>query len=258
MQSMGIFVINLEKSTDRLQQVWPLLSKLELPLYRVDAIHGGSLVAWESLVDQHAHRQYFGKTMGLGTLGCALSHCKAWEAFLESSHEFSMICEDDIEFDPDQMTSLLPLLLKDKDLWDICGLQLNHGGAPVVIKKYPQVPCRLVSYLFPVTGGGCYVLNRKAAEALKVAALPVRWPVDHYYTRPWGMGLAFVGIEPRPVVQRQGVSEIDVISRYQKEIASMKDSLIRGWRVTQRSVRTVIYGLYIWIKCWLQQKAFKR
>ncbi len=252
MKDIGIFVINLKESTDRLRQVWPLLSKLNLPLFRVEAIHGGKLDSLESLVDQRKHQRYFGKTMGRGTAGCALSHSKAWDVFLQSPYQFAVICEDDIDFDLVELESVLSCLMRDKEVWDICGLQLNHRGCPLTIKKYSSH--HLVSYLFPVTGGGCYILNRRAAQILKTNAHPIMWPVDHYYTRPWGMNLVFVGVEPRPVFQRPGKSEIDSISRHHQEKLSLRGSLIRVWYVIQKSLGTVGYGFKTWMHSYIRIK----
>lgn len=208
------YLINLDRSKKRLSYVQPKIKELDIPMERIRAIDGVQLSKSEikNSVDLESYHNFLGHNPRVGTIGCSLSHIKAWQAFLASDKEFAIIFEDDVSFIPQQIKQAMVNLLANSDKWDIANLETYHNGLPLVIQKFEN-GTRMVVYLTEVTHAGAYILNRKAAERLLQKALPIKIPVDHYFTRGWEFDLKFVGIEPRLVKQGYGDSEIEVTKR---------------------------------------------
>jgi len=206
----GIYLINLDKAKDRLEQINPLLADVGLPVIRFSAVYGKDLTDEyiDSIVDYDSYEKFLAKEPGKGTIGCYLSHVKTWEEFLKSDYEYAFIFEDDVSFDPRQVKEVYNELLEKKQLWDISSLDINHRGSPVMISKLSN-NLNLVIYKYKVTNAGCYIINRTAALQLLKYAYPIKMPIDHYFTRTWELKLKFTGVEPRIVRQTFGDSYIN-------------------------------------------------
>lgn len=206
----AVFLINLDKSTKRLENITPMLNGLPIKTYRVQAVEGDSLATHEveDLVDMHKFNEYRGRFPKKGEIGCSLSHYKALKQFLASSLSFALILEDDVLFDPTQLTQILEKAIAHRKHWDVLAMQLNHRGLPVKTMDLDN-QYRIVRYYGSVVESGAYLLNRKAAEAYINYFFPIKLPYDYFYTREWEMGIKFRGVEPRPVIQSEVKSVID-------------------------------------------------
>ena len=98
-KSVGAFVINLDRSPERLAYVMPQVKALGFPVKRVVGIDGKKLS--ESEIENVTNNSTLAKEKG--TIGCTLSHMKAWREFLESNYEYAVIFEDDVAFDPEKL-----------------------------------------------------------------------------------------------------------------------------------------------------------
>ncbi|MDR1375624.1 MAG: glycosyltransferase family 25 protein [Holosporaceae bacterium] len=204
-----VYLLNMDRATARLAKVMPMISRLGFQWERISAIDGDLLSKEyiKSIADLESYKKYFRMLPEVGTIGCSLSHEKAWRKFLESNNEFAIIFEDDAYFDPQELLEIIQPLIKKKELWDIVGLELNHHGHP--IKITPLVNGRfLVAYLSNVKHAGCYLINRFAAHKLLEKFYPIKMPVDHYYTASWEFNFKFAGVEPRIVRQKFKYSQI--------------------------------------------------
>jgi glycosyl transferase family 25 len=206
------YVINLDRSKGRLNAVLPLVEALGLPFYRISGVDGSSLTdkEIETQVDLKAYKDYLGHYPKKGMIGCTLSHYKAWKIFLESENEFGVFFEDDVSFDPALLREVIDSLENNKYLWDLTSFEISHRGAPLTLKQLslPHTNKNLSIYLTEVTHAGAYILNRKAALALLRKSLPIKMPIDHFFTRPWEFDIIMAGIEPRIVFQTFGDSDI--------------------------------------------------
>jgi glycosyl transferase family 25 len=221
---IGAYLINLDRATERLNFVMPSISALGFQVERISAIDGRNLSKTQinSIVDEKTYRMIFKMLPEKGTIGCSLSHEKAWRAFLKSDNEFAIIFEDDVKFDPDELSQTIKSVIEKKSLWDIANFETKHRGCPIRISKLNDDKYDenhdgkyetkyLVRYLTNVTHAGCYLINRKAAHELLLKFYPIKMPVDHYFTTCWEFDLRFAGIEPRIVSQKFGNSQIKTL-----------------------------------------------
>jgi glycosyl transferase family 25 len=175
-----IYVINLDRDTERMASIRDNLTRLGLGFERLPAVMGKDVPEWEKLV-----------------VGCYLSHLKAMETFLKTDAPWCVILEDDVEVLPACADVLRSLA--EKDDWDLVKLFNFHSGMPV--KKRELVGGhRLVAHLTRTTSSAAYVVNRRAAESLLRSMRPISEQVDHALDRPWETGLRTRGVRPMPVV----------------------------------------------------------
>jgi glycosyl transferase family 25 len=264
------FVIHLPRMPERYQSLAPLLTQLGLPFSIVEGVDGSTLDPDTVPTDASSIRKFCGQSqLGTGTLACYLSHVKAWKTFLASGRRFGLICEDDIRFCPQEFAAALKGVIDQENLWDICSFQLNHRGCPLPLKflaiqslatkplTLPKEGWSLCYYMFNVTGAGAYLINQNAAEKLLAKALPIRMPLDHFYTQSHLLKLRFVGLEPRLVHQDASDSEIDKLGREQKKQASFPKRLRCAMYRLCKDIKAGGYNFYQWICAWTSQKLKK-
>lgn len=251
------YLINLDKATDRLHNVMKNLHELEFPIHRVVAIDGNSLSDdyISSITDEFTYLKFFRMLPENGTIGCSLSHLKAWKEFLKSDDEFALICEDDITFNAQELMSTINQLIIQKDVWDIVNFETLHSGFPQEIAKLSNNKS-LVIYLTNITHAGCYLINRKTAYRLIEKFYPIKVPVDHYFTASWEFGITFLGIEPRIVKQVGEKSQIKVGKV--KKISTKRMFFQNAKLNIERAIIQTIYNTLIYIKfLWNNSKLTK-
>lgn len=246
----GVYIINLNRSKERYEYIKGYVNGLGLKSELVEAVDGSTLSIKEisEKVDLESYKMFLGHLPKRGTIGCSLSHIKAWQKFLSSNLQFAVIFEDDVSFNPNKVKIIIEDLVKNNKLWDIVILEISHNGFPLKIKNLTNNN-HLVVYLTEVTHAGAYIINKKAAKNLLRKALPIKMPIDHYFTRSWELDIKFTGIEnPRLVYQTFGNSDIAKTKKLPDEEFSILDSLKRGMYKLQSYVIRFFYNLKLYIK----------
>lgn len=250
-EGIGCYIINLDRSQERYEQILPLVKSLNLPYERISAVDGYKLTDEDlkKVVDFKMYGQYLGHMPKNGTIGCTLSHIALWKRFLASNFKYALVFEDDVIFKPETLTHAIIGVLKQNKLWDICSFEIHHSGAPMNLCPI-TADSHLVYYMLRVAHTGCYLISRKAAHHLLSKALPIKMPVDHYFTRGWELGLTFAGVEPRLVHQKKGHSEIETSTRIKNNFLNV------SWIKPFYEVQTcIIYFLYN-VKKYIQYKIY--
>lgn len=234
-------MINLDRSPDRYNYIKPYIDGLKIPVHRISAVDGALLSKEEikNIVDFATYSKLVSDNVRLGGVGCYLSHIKALQAFVDSNYEFALIFEDDVSFDPERLESVIQELLDNREFWDINTFQIARKGSPITLKTLSNSQ-KLSLYLSKFTGAGAYLINRKAAHKLLEKALPIKMPIDLYFSRVWEMDLKFTGIEnPRIVNQTFGVSEIRKTAKIYTD-----DSMLSFTRIVYKSQTALMRYLY--------------
>lgn len=170
-----VYIINLSHEKDRLKNTLLECRKNNLTnVTRIDAVYGKNLSRKEI---QKNTSFICSKMCTSSTIGCAMSHKKAWETFLKSGNEIGLIFEDDIYMEDDFQTELKQKLenvpsdfdilylgcavgCKSKNNLDnlVCGKLYNSKGFKKINKDIivPDTPLGLHAY----------ILSRKGAKQL--------------------------------------------------------------------------------------------
>ncbi|WP_462157331.1 glycosyltransferase family 25 protein [Pseudoalteromonas sp. GB56] len=90
------YVINLERSQDRLARITNELNALSLDYEVVPAVDGANLLPEQlAQYDQVRNQKNYHKPLSAGEIGCVLSHKKALTTFLASDYDVLLLLEDD-------------------------------------------------------------------------------------------------------------------------------------------------------------------
>jgi glycosyl transferase family 25 len=193
---LGVWLINLDRSTARRETMEARLAALGLPYTRFPAVDGRA--EWDRLVsgvDLPAFRRNVGREVLPGEIGCYASHLAVWQALLDSPHDVALVLEDDVVFHDDFLPAL-DLVLAEADSWDMVKLNVIRAKQPVLRKRLG--PYRLNAYVGAFTGMGAYLITRSFAKAQIQAMRPVRRPFDHALDHFNARTFRHYGLEPFP------------------------------------------------------------
>jgi len=227
--SMGIFVVNLDRSPERWASISEQLEAQGLTPHRVAAVDGkGRSLADFPECDPKGYRLCHGALPRTTEIGCYLSHVKALRAFLESDCAIATIIEDDSVIN-DDFAEVLQLLEQNRAHWDMMLLYGNHRALPArlieISEKYA-----ICGLSFIQTGSVAYMINRACAKALLENLLPIRLPYDHAFAHPAFHKLRMRACLPYPVsATRSSGSTIDYSVKQKKQLR---------WRVPTLAYRT--------------------
>ncbi|MBE6447098.1 MAG: glycosyltransferase family 25 protein [Alphaproteobacteria bacterium] len=241
---VGSFVINLDRATERWNFIKRSVEALGFQTARISA-EDGNLLSDDyinSISDKERYRRYFKMYPEKGTIGCSLSHEKAWKEFLLSDCEFALIFEDDASFDPSVLKNCVEDAIKYRQLWDVLELEPYHHGSPVAIRRINASHSMCV-YFSNITHAGCYLINRATARKFLQKMYPIFVPLDHYINAAWEFDVKYIGVEPRVVRQRTCASQIKTTSS--KKFSDIRTICSNALYNIRRSVVWFLYSCYI-------------
>ncbi|MCV0352546.1 MAG: glycosyltransferase family 25 protein [Nitratireductor sp.] len=190
---MKIYVINLDRAHERMEQMRSQLDDLGLPFQRISAVDGSTI-----------DRAHFPLSQRLdGEIGCSLSHCAAWQELLNSSDQYALVLEDDAVVSPD-----MALLLDDPGLLpedaDLLKLETTMVPTGVSKKSHATVSGRHVRQLMAHhTGTAGYIVSRDFARKNIDRVSKAEFPVDIALFDDSAVNRATVyQLVPAPVIQR--------------------------------------------------------
>ena len=203
---LRIFLINLDRSPDRLALMAGDLDRLGLAWERIVGVDGATLALPDPRIDEAAFRRRHHALLRRGEIGCYLSHHAALVRFLASDADLGLILEDDVELS-DALPDVLTALDGCREHWDVVKLYATHPGG--IITRAPlDGRHRLVSFAFRHGSSAAYLVNRKAAASLVAGMLPMTVPWDHEFDRAWKHGYRLRAAMPFPVSRRRSPSTI--------------------------------------------------
>lgn len=205
--TLDTYLINLDRSPDRLAAMQAQLDQMGLPFARVRGVDGAA--DWDSLsadIDIPRFERNVGRRILKGEIGCYASHMAVWDRIIEADAPVALILEDDVVFHDDFMDAVAALVAA-KDHWDM--VKLNHIRAKQPLRQKGVGTWRLNAYLGPFTGMGAYLVTRDAVARLRPRMTPPTRPIDHELDRPWVHQMRHYGLTPWPShVQDHGQSTI--------------------------------------------------
>ena len=191
---MGVWLINLDRDTDRMAAMQAQLDDMSLPFTRFAAVNGKERVEeLKQRADEAAYFRNMGSNLLPGKLGVFASHTSVWEAFIASDYKVALILEDDVVFHDDFLQSL-NLALAASDQWDT--VRFNCIRAKLPVSQGKLGPYTLNAYVGPFTGNATYLIKKDVARRI----LPGLWPqtraLDHELNRFFKHNFRQFGLEP--------------------------------------------------------------
>jgi len=230
-KNLAVYVLNLDRSPERMKRMTAKLKRLGLPFKRIVAVDGKTARFTRRECDERKYELAVGKKTTPTEIGCFVSHYNTLSEFLDSSSaEFALVMEDDMDF-ADDFSAMLGALLARGD-WDMVKLNGRHGGGYVwrsrLAGRYD-----LVKNLFHQSDCGAYVMNKKAARSYVGGLYPMFVPIDHEFVKFWKYGLRGFCVDPFPTRSEGSRSTIDYAA------------LRAGRRPWYRKLPTALYKSFI-------------
>jgi glycosyl transferase family 25 len=203
----AIYVINLDRSPDRLARMSERLDRLALAWTRIPAMDGKEFgpPPWPNH-DLRGFDRRLGKPPNPNEVGCYLSHVAALKAAAASEDAVSLILEDDAEFSED-FREILDDVMARRAEWDVVTFAGLHRALPRPNAQLRNGR-RLVTFLAPQRSAAAYLVTRDAARKYLAHILPMRVPFDQEFDKGWRYGIRFRGVVPHPVVSDPRASTI--------------------------------------------------
>lgn len=210
---LGVYLINLDSSTDRLAQASAELKKHNIEFERISAVDGRKLdvQTYESYNSQQANT-LMGRDLLGAEIGCYLSHKRCVAEFLASDFDFIIVVEDDLEVISDLVATVektVQWLEENQKGWYL----INIGSTKRKLsKKLQQIDHHdlLKAYYFPVLTLGL-VWSREGAQAFQNDLVQINAPID-VALQSWLTSLSKGYSIYSPLVQPNGAeSDIDAV-----------------------------------------------
>ncbi len=199
MSNYKIFVINLDRSPERLAGMKKQLDAIGVGFERVQAVDGKNLrddeierVSPEHIVSKSYHR-----ALSKAEVACSMSHRKAWQKIVDDDLAFGVVLEDDVEL-LDNFAEVLRLLESlPTGGWDFIKLfPLRRGGEKNISRRFDHMGHTFVIYhRFPLGFQG-QAISRKGARAMLKNLPYVTEPADSQLKSWWEAGVYPYGLLP--------------------------------------------------------------
>jgi glycosyl transferase family 25 len=217
------YIINLDRSPERLPAMDAQLHGLQLPYERIAAFDAANVTMdmalsmtaprLGTLFKNMARYHYIAETgpmifwpeigryLVAGEIACYLSHSLSLEAFLASGADAAVIFEDDVEVDPDvaEVIKAVADLPSEPRIVKLEGVQASYQANYPVARTSKR---EIIMMLKPTTGAAAYYINRAAANQIVPKLFPIREPFDAFLRQYWLHGVDVLEARPFPVRQR--------------------------------------------------------
>lgn len=243
----GIYLINLDRSSDRLLSAKRHFNEVGLPFERIAAVDARKEDMSSYSIDRKVFERTHGRaTIRPGEIGCYFSHLKAIRVFLASDKEFGVILEDDV-LPQERLSEVLQELFAVSNEWDIVSLFHFHRGGPIVVRRSKQFA--LAVHVAHISSAAAYLLNRNAAERLIKHLEIMRACIDHSLYESWQHGLKLRSVMPMPIQLAEQAHE----STINTEAGNKPSIFFRLPTLFNRSyvaIRLFFYGLGQVFRAW--------
>jgi glycosyl transferase, family 25 len=244
-----IYVINLERSIDRLKAIENNFSDLGLIYTRIPAVDGRKITNIKNKnYDEKLNKKLFFSPLSPNEIACFMSHRAAWIKIV-SEAKYAIILEDDVEFSAistqilerleDVLNVEQPLLIK---LYAKRGLL---GRVVGLIGDYS-----IIQQTIPTLGAVAYALNKSAAENLILGTKKFGQPVDVYIQSNWEHKVEVLSLSPsifNEISHKLGGSTIQKKIKRSAHKILMREISRSIFRLGQ-FIKSLKYRTKIWLK----------
>ena len=237
---MQFLLINLDRSTDRLERSAGLLSSYDIAFHRVPAVDGRELsVETLSKILAPDYSAYY-KVLTASEVGCYLSHKKCWQYVIDQDLDYAVILEDDFSVSQDVL-KLKEYIAAITEPWDYIKL-MEYPEKRKVVASFKCLDKQLVRYDKIPIRACAYVITKQCAQKMLARYPKIARPVDVDCQYWWESGIEVFGLKPYIFsVKLQTESTIDgggnrknseksIIKQYVHKVGFMYNNYIHSKR----------------------------
>ena len=211
MDTPPVFVINLDKSPERMSRIAKRLDELFIPFERISGVYGAEL-SQEEIAQYYCpklNKKNYRRPLGLGEIGCYISHIKAWQTIVDRELSCGLVLEDDIVIE-EGLAELTKELAKSSDNFDIVKF-FNKKTNPKTVDsldftsryklcRFKKIPIGNYAQLISLSGA------KKLLGTYEKFGRPVDEDIQHW----WESDTNVLGLLPSIVRPNEsGKSDID-------------------------------------------------
>lgn len=207
------YVINLDRSKERLNNILSQFSLQKLDLEKVNAIDGQTLDL-DDTADDIACRREMGRSIQPGEVGCSLSHRRALEAFGSTSAEFAVVLEDDAVLTDEfsKKIEALSIFIKTNPHLKVCAINLGPSDYKYTTQLAKLDNTELLrSHRFPILATGI-LWTKHGAQIVLDDNEKIKYPYDNYLRIKLTRGHVGLSVRPSLISSADVLSDIDVRS----------------------------------------------
>ena len=243
-----IFIINLDRSVDRLKQASQAIWRENFSFERISAVDGLKI---DKIEQAKPVNQSFGdyfQPLTAGEIGCFLSHVKTLQIMIDRKIDTALILEDDFKLSS-QFNKQIEALISDKNnLPDVIKICCSRRRGEI-IRELADGSRIIRSTSAPITtGAAVWTLN--GAIKFMNSFNQIKRPIDVQLKHWWEHSLDICWMDPPPVQLRLNEITSTIGNRKNKRINSRIKKIIyrisyfflREWKYMRR------YGINSWIK----------
>ncbi len=220
-----IFVINLDRDTDRLEHMQRQFDVMGQTFHRIPAVLGRELP--DSLRDQFPPSD-----LAEGLVGNYASHLVAAQRLLDSQSEAAIVVEDDLDLDVDHFISTVTAALAlAPQGWDVINILSVSSRAMLKVRDLGNGRALVRFSRHPWDCAG-YVISRSGAAKLLKRKSRTKG-MDFEMRHPWHFGFNTFGICPPLSSYAPFGSSVDVISTTRRPVPRTQmgiDGVLWYWR----------------------------
>ena len=182
------YIINLDRSTDRMAVMAQQCEALGIPYTRVPAIDGSKI---KPHVLEKVTTPFCRRMCTTSMIGCALSHMRTWKTVVREGHHLALIMEDDANIVPEFVAGLRRALADVPRDFDVlllgCFFMCNKSRSyalgtrlikPFVHRRHDTRTWGSVYVPEAFAGSHCYVVSQQGARKLLRLIPRVSWHID--------------------------------------------------------------------------------
>ena len=202
-----VFVISLDRATERREYMRNLVADLGLNATIISAVDGKNLRPEQrARYKSDRARKVYGCEMSDNEIGCYLSHLSIYSKMVEHRIDAALILEDDISCVRNLKSVVEDVLKLPESSWQVVRLQsskrvVSHpSDARSAGERLTQVGERDIFRLKTSVLGGCaYLIRLDAARAMLRRGEQIDMPIDQTLDRYWENGIVPYVLRPMPV-----------------------------------------------------------
>lgn len=165
----NIWIINLDKSTVRMNKINDNFNKYGIKYNRFSAVYGKNVST--DYMEKNVNFLCKKFLCNYGIIGCAASHKFLWKQLLDSDKDFYIIFEDDIKINEKSfgiIKKIIPLLNNDKYIIDYLNLCCINFGCSIQKTKFKIDNFEFGKPYLPLQTGAYIITKRGAAKLLNL------------------------------------------------------------------------------------------
>ncbi len=226
-----IYVINLDRSPNRLSYMDEQLSQVKMPFVRINAIDGRQIKpqVLQSYQQQSKRSWAHYAILSAGEIGCTLSWHNAWKIISNHKHKACIVLEDDIKIH-DSFKDTIQILFNNLDENIVIDLSGKKGMIEKERKNINGIV--LIRYQTPPLGNIGSIYGKVAAQVFLNKIQHFKAPVDTLQQMLWLHNVQTWSLEISGISHQDFEVGGSTISTKKKKLsAKIKNELSRPlWR----------------------------